>query len=210
MILCTATFLLLGLRFSHPHMRGVTSGVFRTRIFESLNVLHVGQDWRVWEFEKFGEWKVWSLKVWEFRVWKWARVWSLKVWRGIQLWSLKPRQCTLHEEARRRFTEQPSGSSLKVWELGVWKFETQEVWKFENLEVWKFEKFQTLGGWKLAVFKLRKFESLKALEFECLRCSKFEGLRVWRFVSWKSLKIECIESLSLKPCWRPHFRAWAA
>ena len=25
-----------------------------------------------------------------------------------------------------------------------------------------------------------------------------------RFVSWKSLKIECIESLSLKP-----FRAWA-
>ena len=37
-------------------LRGVTGGVVRTRIFESLNILYVGRDWRVENLnEKFGE-----------------------------------------------------------------------------------------------------------------------------------------------------------
>ena len=39
-------------------LRGVTSGVVRTRIFESLNILYVGRDWRVRKFEG----KVWRMK----------------------------------------------------------------------------------------------------------------------------------------------------
>ena len=115
-------------------MRGVTSGAFRTRIFESLNVLYVGRG------------KDWRMKSLKFES---LRVSSPKVGASLVIESLNGNPAWKFEAAATR-------SKVK----DRWKTSSGQarVRKFESLEFesWKPREFQRLQVRKVQSLKVRK------------------------------------------------------